>query len=487
MIIKEYSISEDSLNQHLSEVLTDDVWPLCMYVTEPGESSRTLHTILRKDAEIAHISTKLKTNSYWCVSNDFPVFRHYEREIKEMSDINIIGLAEYGPLKLMKPFEGGYPLQKEDLPKERSVNPILDNGVSGDGVFEIPVGPVHAGVIEPGHFRFSVAGEPILKIHTHMGYTFRNIERMLETSVETDNTRIIERIVGDSPVSSALAYVHMMEGDTEVPYRARILRVIFAELERIACFLGDISGIAQDTGFSVCAVTASGLKEKSMRINRTISGHRFLMGTITPGGVKKDLSEESADLLQKRMMKLNFDLENLMSMMDSAQMFRDRTETTGILNKDVGIRYRATGPVARAAGIATDIRKTIPYDAYSDIGFKIVLESTGDVAARLHVKAREINESISIINQCLNKLEKGDLKTDVAPIADGFHIGLVEAPRGELMHAVNVVDGNIWRYKIRDPSFVNWTVLERVLPGNIVPDFPLVNKSFNLSYSGNDL
>ncbi len=486
-MINEVSIPIDGLKTYLKSEISEDVWPLCMYATEPEDSTGKIHTILRKGNEITHITSELETKFYNSISDELPFFRHYERELQEMSGIEVIGLNDYGPLKLMNPYKGGYPLQKSDLPTERYNVPIKENGVSGDGVFEVPVGPVHAGVIEPGHFRFSVAGEHILKVHSHLGYTHRNVERLLETFVLKDSSRMIERIVGDSAVSSSLAYVHAIEGETEIPYRARILRVIYAELERIAVYLGDIGGMAQDTGFSVCAVTAAGMREKSLRLNRIISGHRFLMGTVCLGGVRIDISDDSIEEIRNRMMKITFDLEKLMEMMDSAQMFTDRTETTGILTKDVGIRYRATGPVARAAGIKTDIRKDRPYDAYSELGFKVITESKGDVAARLHVKSREVIESISLITQCLDKLESGELKTTIPKFYEGFRIGLVESPRGELMHAINVSDGKIWRYKIRDPSFVNWTVLERVLPGNIIPDFPLINKSFNLSYSGNDL
>ncbi len=485
-MIIESTVSINDLKPYLIEKQNEGFGPICMYAVENGDIQRSIRTVLRKNDCVEHIVTPLDSNTYPCISDDLPVYRHYEREMQEMNGLVVDGLKDYGPNRLMWAYEGGYPLQKGELPEKRYNVPIKANEVKGEGVFEIPVGPVHAGVIEPGHFRFSVAGEPILKVHTHMGYTHRNIERMLESPVSKNNVRIIERIVGDSAVASALAYCNALEGDQEIPYRANLLRVIYAELERIACYIGDIGGMAQDTGFTVSAATGAGIREKMLRLNRGVSGHRYLMGTIVPGGVRTDISDDSLAAIQDRMMKVSFDIEGLMEMMDKASLFTDRTETTGILTEDVALRYRAVGPVARAAGIKTDIRKDLPYGIYKDLGFRLITEKDGDVAARLHVKYREIVESVSLINQCLDKMEPGELSTKITT-EDGFHMGLVEAPRGELMHAMEVVNGKIWRYKIRDPSFVNWIVLERVLPGNIIPDFPLINKSFNLSYSGNDL
>jgi len=485
-MIESREICINELQSSLKECIEDGYGVVCMYATEKGDMPRTIQTVLRKEDSIMHITTDLISDDYLSISMDQPIFRSYEREMQEMNGLNPIGLKNHGPQRIMWRYKDGYALQKGELPEERYAVPLRDNGVSGEGVFEIPVGPVHAGVIEPGHFRFSVAGEPIIKVRAHLGYVHRNVERLMETSASKDNVRLIERVSGDSAVANALAYAHAMEGDSEIPYRAKLLRVIFAELERISCHFGDICGIAQDTGFIVPAVTGAALKEKVLRLNEIIGGHRFLMGTVVPGGVRWDISESNLDAIKKRILKIDFDLEDLMKMLDDATLFADRIETTGILTYENAVKFRALGPVARAAGIKTDVRKEMPYDAYGDLGLKLITASNGDVCSRLHVKANEIRESVSLINQCLDKIENGPLRVRIEP-KDGFGIGLVEASRGELMHAVNIVNGNIWRYKIRDPSFVNWSVLERVLPNNIVPDFPLINKSFNLSYSGNDL
>lgn len=460
---------------------------MCMYATESGDMPRTVQTLMRKDADILHLETVLESDSYPSMSFTIPQVRPYEREMMEMSGLDPVGLGDrYGPQRLQWPYKDAHPLQKGELPKERYNAPIPDNRLSGDGVFEIPVGPVHAGIIEPGHFRFSVAGEPILKVRTHMGYVYRGVEKLMEGPADIDRTRLTERISGDTCVANSLAYAHAMEGDTEVPKRARLLRTVFAEMERIYCHFSDIGGIAQDTGFSVPATYGAGLREKVLRVNEVVGGHRFLMGTIVPGGVRRDISDSSIKAIRNRILKISFDIEELMGMLVNSSTLMDRVETTGTLTNKVATTYRALGPAARASGVATDVRKERPYDAYGDIGMRLITQPKGDVYSRMMVKADEIVESTSIINQCLDMLTEGPLRVKVEP-KDGLGIGLVEAPRGELLHAANIVNGNIWRYRVRDPSFINWLALERALPGNIVADFPLVNKSFNLSYSGNDL
>jgi len=480
-------IKIEDLSNEIYNLMIDGFGLVCMYATEKGDFPHSIQTILRKGNDIKHITTLLESNSYSALSPAIPQIRPYEREMQEMSGLEPLGLKDHhGPQRLHWGYQNAYPLQKTPLPNERYPCPIPDNRMSGDGVFEIPVGPVHAGIIEPGHFRFSVAGEPILKMRAHLGYTYRGVEKLMETSASIDHTRLLERVSGDTCVANALAYAHAMEGDVEIPYRAKLLRTIFAELERIYCHFGDISGIAMDTGFSVPAVYGAGLKEKVLRLNEQIGGHRFLMGTIVPGGVRRDISNDSLNAIEKRILKISFDIEELMDMLVTSSFFLDRAETTGILSNDNALKYRALGPSARASGVKTDVRKEIPYDAYGEVGMRIMSHNSGDVYSRLLVKAGEIVESTSIINQCLSKMENGELRTKFE-ITDGFKLGIVEAPRGELIHAANIINGKIWRYRIRDPSFINWLALEVSLPGNIIPDFPLINKSFNLSYSGNDL
>lgn len=475
------------LGGRIRELMEDGYGVVCMYATEKGDMPRSIQTVLRKGERIVHITTVLESDSYQAMSPFIPQLRPYERDMREMNGLDPIGLKRhYGPQRLQWGYTEAHPLQKEELPAERHNVPLTGNRMSGDGVFEIPVGPVHAGIIEPGHFRFSVAGEPILKMRTSMGYTYRGIERMAERPAAVDQTRLMERACGDTAVANALAYAHAMEGDTEIPRRARLLRTVFAELERMYCHFGDIGGIAMDAGLSVPAARGAELKEEVHRMNAEVCGHRFLMGTIIPGGVRRNIPDSRLDLLKKRMLRIGFELEELVGALDDSSLFLDRAETTGILTHENALRYRALGPTARASGVKTDVRKELPYDAYSEVGMRLITHDKGDVYSRMFVKAKEIVESVNLINQCLDLMDGCVIRADVS-IVDGFRLGIVEAPRGELVHAVNIVNGGIWRYRIRDPSFINWIALETALPGNIVPDFPLINKSFNLSYSGYDL
>lgn len=416
------------LGGRIRELMEDGYGVVCMYATEKGDMPRSIQTVLRKGERIVHITTVLESDSYQAMSPFIPQLRPYERDMREMNGLDPIGLKRhYGPQRLQWGYTEAHPLQKGELPAERHNVPLTGNRMSGDGVFEIPVGPVHAGIIEPGHFRFSVAGEPILKMRTSMGYTYRGIERMAERPAAVDQTRLMERACGDTAVANALAYAHAMEGDTEIPRRARLLRTVFAELERMYCHFGDIGGIAMDAGLSVPAARGAELKEEVHRMNAEVCGHRFLMGTIIPGGVRRNIPDSRLDLLKKRMLRIGFELEELVGALDDSSLFLDRAETTGILTHENALRYRALGPTARASGVKTDVRKELPYDAYSEVGMRLITHDKGDVYSRMFVKAKEIVESVNLINQCLDLMDGCVIRADVS-IADGFRLGIVEAP-----------------------------------------------------------
>jgi Ni,Fe-hydrogenase III large subunit len=358
--------------------------------------------------------------------------------------------------------------------------------VEGEGVLEVPVGPVHAGVIEPGHFRFSTAGEPILNLEIRLGYVHRGVEKELEGCSLPRALRLIERISGDNGVAHSLAFCQAVEMGMAVPERAKLLRCIYAEMERIYNHLGDIGGMATDVAFAVPAADATVLRERMLQLNQRLCGSRLLWGTMAIGGVAKDLDHHAADVLERSMVDLGLDLEPIERTLGNSPSFLDRVETTGVLSLQMAKDLRATGPVARAAGWDRDARRDFPYAAYPHLSFLVPVHREGDVLARLKVKVEEVKESISLIKQCLDHLHIGELKVAV-PVPHGFGLGMVEAPRGELVHCVHFDQGKIVRYKVRDPSFCNWPTMERAVLGNIVPDFPLINKSYNLSYAGNDL
>jgi Ni,Fe-hydrogenase III large subunit len=264
------------------------------------------------------------------------------------------------------------------------------------------------------------------------------------------------------------------------------VRTVYAELERIHNLLGGISGISVDTALSVPAADGYMLKERMHRLNESITGHRLLWGALCLGGVRIDIGEQAAERIEAELMRIKLETDELFDTIVSSASFMDRAETTGILATKDAVRLRAVGPVARGSGIDNDVRKQHPYEAYNHIMMKVANHTGGDVYSRLKVKKNEISESISIIIQCLSNMDEGPVRSEIT-VKDGFSMGMVESPRGELIHCVHIVDGSIWRYKIRDASFPNWSALEHAVLGNIVPDFPLINKSFDLSYSGNDL
>ena len=459
-----------------------------MYVTEPcALRPRTLETVIVSDNEIVRISSVLENMEFPSLTPHIPAANIYEREISEMSGVVPVDHPDMRPLKLRRVCDHSYPLKKDcDVERIFRDVPIPRNEMIGDGIFEIPVGPIHAGVIEPGHFRFTVAGEPVLYMHTYLGYKYRNVEKLLETSVDKNNTYLTERISGDNAIAHSMAYLQALESDVDIPVRAQYIRTVLAELERMYYLMSGISGIALDTALSVPASEGYALKERMLRLNDAVTGHRMLRGFLRPGGVRRDIPEELYEGIELDLMHLKLDLDELFDSMVASPSFLDRAERTGILTQDTAVKLRTVGPIARASGVNYDVRKNHPYAAYNRVRMKVSVEIGGDVYSRLKVKKDEISESVSIITQCLDTMEPGELSCDVTT-SDGVHLGMTESPRGEVLHSMHVMNGRIWRYKIRDASFPNWPALEQAVLGNIIPDFPLINKSFDLSYSGNDL
>ena len=444
---------------------------------------RTIEALFRKGSEIVRMRY-IPGNLAVPISKHVPAAMPFERLMFEMSGIRF----EDGPRDpiIYRRIGDGYPLQK--TPYDRSTEariPLRSNHTVGDDVFEIPVGPVHAGIIEPGHFRFSVAGEPVIELNPSLGYTHRGIEKLLETPASRDNSRLVERISGDTCVANCLAYSHIMESGCEIPERAEHIRTVLAEMERLYNHIGSVSGVCTDTAFNVPSAVGGGIQEKVFRMNVGLTGHRQLMNSVVPGGVRRDIPDSKLKELDDFLISIKFEVEDLASMLDSPALL-DRLDGTGILKKEKAEEIAAVGPIARASGVADDARKDMGYGLYDRLGMKVVTSDRGDVHSRTLVRLGEITESLSLIHQCIQSMEPGE--TRIRPVAeDGSHVSVVEAPRGELVHCAEIRDGRVWRYHVRDPSFVNWFGMCHAVPGNVVPDFPLINKSFGLSYSGNDL
>lgn len=416
----------------------------------------------------------------------------YEREIMDMFGIVPLGHPDLRPLNLWDDWpQGYYPLRKDfkgSPPRVGTIYPY--HRVEGEGVFEIPVGPVHAGVIEPGHFRFSVAGEPVINLEIRMGYVHKGIEKLSESMPYEKGVFLAERTSGDNGMAHSTAYCQAVEqiAGLDVPERARYLRTVFLEMERIYNHLGDVGGIALDTAYNVGAQHACILRERMMQLNESLCGSRLLRSINRVGGVRCDLSKEDATKLRASLVEIKLDFNEWVDLVTKQPSLLDRVETTGVLTEETAKHLNVVGPGARASGIDRDVRRDHPYAAYDRLQFRVHTLKEGDVNARMNVKIYELYESMGIIEQALDAMPGGEIRTMPGEIPAGsVGISMVEAPRGELVHWIMSGNGRPFRHKIRDPSFHNWLAMEVAVPGNIVPDFPLVNKSFNLSYSGNDL
>ncbi|MBR2348378.1 MAG: hydrogenase large subunit [Candidatus Methanomethylophilaceae archaeon] len=481
MIISNISCERDTVLQETLDHTDRGYRLMTMFADEGG--GQWVNILLRRKDEVVRLSY-MPGESAIPLSEDIPSAEPYERLMSEMSGIRFSDGGR-DPIVFRRSGEG-YPLQKEpyDYSATRSI-PIHPNRTVGDDVFEIPVGPVHAGIIEPGHFRFSVAGETVIELNPWLGFTHRGVEKLLEKPVTIDDSRLVERISGDTCVANCIAYSEIMESGTDIPRRALLIRTVLAEMERLYNHIGSITGICTDTAFTVASSIGNGILEKVLRINLRLTGHRYLMNHVVPGGIRRDIHDSTLKELDDFLMGLKFEMDELLDLMDNTGLI-DRMETTGILTQEKALMIGAVGPIARASGVSSDVRSECPYGMYGELGFIVQGRTAGDVMARTMVRFGEITESISLIHQCIQSMEPGE--TRVRPsTTDGFHCSVVEAPRGELVHSAIVKNGTLWRYNIRDPSFPNWFGMCHAVPGNVVPDFPLINKSFNLSYSGNDL
>jgi Ni,Fe-hydrogenase III large subunit len=361
--------------------------------------------------------------------------------------------------------------------------------VHGDALHQIPVGPVHAGIIEPGHFRFTCDGETVVRLEERLGYVHKGVDLLMSGAPLPRAARLAGRISGDSTVAYAYAFARAVEAalGIEPPPRAIWLRAVMAELERLANHIGDFGAICNDASFSIMLAHCAVLREKILRTAADCFGHRLMMDRIVPGGVSADL--EPAQLLHLRALgeELRGAMPRLTKLYDDTPSLQDRTVTTGILRPELAQRFAPGGYVGRASGRDFDARRDLAYAPYDRLTFAVPVLKEGDVNARIWIRLKEITESLSLLGQLLDDLPGGPiLATD--PIAEaGEGIAIVEAFRGDVLVWLRIEGGVVQRCHIRDASWFQWPLLEAVIEGNIVADFPLCNKSFNCSYSGHDL
>ena len=466
---------ERSLNGKLSlyyvfSVPADDLFLVLQVPVDP------------RHMEVPTISTALESANW------------FEREVKDgfgiMAFPNIYKLASHldwpeDVHPMLKSFEAQSPVPR--------VKGAFDfKQVEGEGVFEIPVGPVHAGIIEPGHFRFSVAGEPIINLDVQLFYTHKGTEKIAEGMSPPRVVFLAERISGDSSFAHALAFCHSLErlSGCEIPERALVIRTTLLELERLYNHIGDIGAILLDVGFSAGAAAAFEIKESFLQLNELLTGSRLLRAIAAIGGVRRDPedSPERRQALRGTLAKGRQSLETLVDLIMSSSSVLDRLETTGRLSHAQAHRLGITGIAGRASGMDRDFRRDHPHCAYPHLRFGVAVRQEGDVLARLNVRIDEIRESFAMLEQLQHQHLGEPFLGTVPPVPPLRHaLGYVEGWRGEIVHwTMTGKDGTIYRWKVTDPSFHNWRALKVAVRNNIVPDFPVINKSFNLSYSGND-
>ena len=413
-----------------------------------------------------------------------------ERAIRDLYGLEPRGLwdlrpwLDFGTWDVMQPL-GPRP---EEAPWTA---PFVFLPAEGENLHQIPVGPVHAGIIEPGHFRFTANGETVVRLEQRLGYVHKGVEGLMSGATLERGAKLAGRTSGDSTVAYALAFARAAEValGIEAPVRAVHLRALMAELERIANHLGDFGAICNDASFSIMHAQCGILRELTLRAAHACFGHRLMMDCVVPGGIAADLAVDGAALLRALVGEVRRRFPELIELYDNTASLQERTVTTGILKGELARQFGAGGYVGRASGRVVDVRRTPGYPPYDALQFDVPVLQDGDVNARVWVRIREIEQSLGLIEQILARLPEGPVKAEVpnaGEIREG--LALVESFRGDVFAWLRIgADGMIARCHLRDPSWFQWPLLEVAVEGNIVADFPLCNKSFNCSYSGHDL
>ena len=459
---------------------------------EDSDQFRIVYSFVGADPSLrADLSVSVPRTDAWIPSLAELSFSagNFEREIRDLYGVEPRDHPQ--PHRLVR--HGHWPRGWYPMLKANSVVPEFDPDVEsfpfvpveGPGVYEIAVGPIHAGIIEPGHFRFSVVGETIVRMEARQWYLHRGVEKVFEGKSAAEGVLLAEQISGDTAVGHSLAFVMAVEQATGTPVSEpdRLLRALLLELERLYNHITDLGSLANDVGFGIIDAHAQGLREQLMRINKSVTGHRLLRGALSIGGTRVTALPNADDLA-----RIAADMAELAEITLGHAIVRGRFTGTARLSRAHATTLGTLGYVARASGIETDARLEHPFVNLGEV-FHIVTEDGGDVLARYTVRAREVEVSTAIVLDLLKRLQ-GHTGTaySVNPTAAGTGLALVEAWRGTATHRVELAaDGTLARVKIVDPSFLNWPAVPQALSETIVPDFPLANKSFNLSYAGNDL
>src|SRR5882762_5219003 len=440
-------------------------------------------------AEIATVSLDCPDHNYPSVGLHHPPALRLERAINDLFGLTAEGLPDARPWLDHDCWGVGFPLGNRVYGLSKT-SPYRFLPAEGDGVHQIAVGPVHAGIIEPGHFRFTASGETEVRLEQRLGYTHKGIEGLMAGASIARAAQLAGRVSGDSTVAYAYVFAKAVEAALQliVPARAVWLRALLAELERLANHLGDIGAICNDASFSLMQAHCNVLREDILRAANTAFGHRLMRDVIVPGGIVRDLDENGQAAIRAVLDNIHIRFPALIELYDNTASLQDRTVGTGIVTAALAKQYNAGGYVGRASGNAFDARRAPGYPPYDDLRFEVPVLDEGDVNARVWIRIREVEQSLSLANQILDRLPGGPLRVPVGDAAGPREgMALVEGFRGDVMAWLRVDGGRVDRCHLRDPSWFQWPLLEAAIEDNIVADFPLCNKSFNCSYSGQDL
>ena len=448
-----------------------------------------------------HRPTRLRANlpiaepSYPSVTRLVPAASWDEREAKDLFGTIPLGHPDPRRLVLHERWPAGYHPLRKDVPGNvapaQGDRQYVPFEAHGEGVYQLPVGPIHAGIIEPGHFRFSAVGERVLHLDARLFFTYRGLEKLVEGRSFAAALPVLERACGVCTVSHALAFSMAVESltGTTIPPRAHWARVLLAELERLYNHVGDLGNICAGIGFQSGAARLGALKERLLRANDRVAGHRYLMGLVGPGGLRLDLDEDGLASLGPELESVGHDLAAAVRAVIRSEGVMSRLHGTGAVSTAIARSLGATGVAAKASGLPNDLRRDDPYGAYAELDVGEVAASSGDVAARFHVRAQEAHESIRLVAEARRRLEPGPVRTELVTMADlgDVAVAATEGPRGASRLWLRAgPDGTVDRLHLRSASYANWPVVAAAVPGDLVPDFPLINKSFELCYACTD-
>ncbi|MBJ6727870.1 hydrogenase large subunit [Geomesophilobacter sediminis] len=482
-------LSPDRFQENLVEAL-DSGWRVVSYFGVPEGGELFLHAVLssKKEGTLGVVATSLEgKRSFPSLTPCAPQVHLFEREIAEEYGVTFEGHPWPKPVR----FQG--PLTSPGGPQHKPVPiGVMDfYRVEGSEIHEVAVGPVHAGIIEPGHFRFQCHGEEVLHLEISLGYQHRGLERRLVGKPSGLMLKQMETIAGDTTIGHTLCYAMVIEGlaGARVPARGHVIRGIAMELERLANHTGDLGAISGDVGYLPTASFCGRIRGDFLNLTAEICGSRFGRSLVVPGGVNFDLTSEMAAKLTERLRAAGKDLAGAVQLLWDTPSVMARLEGTGTVSDLVAAEIGLVGPAARACGLNRDIRRDHPFGIYSMSQIPVVTARTGDVYARTLVRWLEAEKSLEFIEEQLHQLPGVSVREPVgAPAPESLAVALTEGWRGEVCHvALTDHAGAISRYKVTDPSFHNWTGLSLALRGVQISDFPLCNKSFNLSYCGFDL